>query len=81
MALLTIIRHGQSTYNQANLFTGNINAPLTDLGRKEAKNAGKKLLNFTYNIAYTSTLVRAQESLQIILAVIKGELLTSFIIP
>jgi 2,3-bisphosphoglycerate-dependent phosphoglycerate mutase len=71
MATLTIIRHGQSTYNLANLFTGNLNVPLTTLGKEEALEAGKKISYFKYNIAYTSTLIRAQQSLQIILEVIK----------
>ncbi|MDB5276963.1 MAG: 2,3-bisphosphoglycerate-dependent phosphoglycerate mutase [Ferruginibacter sp.] len=39
---LTIIRHGQSTYNLANLFTGNLDVPLTALGEEEAAAAGKK---------------------------------------
>lgn len=67
MASLTIIRHGQSTYNLANLFTGNVDVPLTPLGKEEALEAGKKVKGFRYSIAYTSMLVRAQETLRIIL--------------
>ena len=40
MPYLTLIRHGQSTYNLANLFTGNVDAPLTSLGEAEALAAG-----------------------------------------
>ena len=36
MASLTLIRHGQSTDNLANLFTGNVDVPLTPLGKEEA---------------------------------------------
>ena len=71
MASLTIIRHGQSTYNLANLFTGNVDAPLTPLGEEEARQAGKKIKNYLYNIAYTSTLLRAKETLRIILEEMK----------
>lgn len=68
---LTLIRHGQSTYNLANLFTGNVDVPLTLLGEEEALIAGKKINGFKYDIAYTSMLKRAQETLRIILEEIK----------
>jgi 2,3-bisphosphoglycerate-dependent phosphoglycerate mutase len=71
MASLTLIRHGQSVYNLENRFTGNLDVALTPLGEAEAKIAGDKLKAFTYAIAYTSTLIRAQESLRIILEEIK----------
>lgn len=67
MALLTIVRHGQSTYNLENRFTGNVDVELTDLGKQEALAAGEKLVDFTYNFAYTSMLKRALETLRIIL--------------
>lgn len=67
MPYLTLIRHGQSTYNLANLFTGNVDAPLTSLGEAEALATGKKIKDFIYNVAYTSMLIRAQETLRIIL--------------
>jgi 2,3-bisphosphoglycerate-dependent phosphoglycerate mutase len=71
MALLTLIRHGQSTYNLQNRFTGNVDVPLTLLGEKEALMAGQKLKNFHFDIAYTSMLVRAWETLRIVLEEIK----------
>lgn len=67
MALLTLVRHGQSTYNLENRFTGNVDVELTDLGRHEALIAGEKLVNFTYDFAYSSLLKRAWETLSIIL--------------
>ncbi|OOV13287.1 2,3-diphosphoglycerate-dependent phosphoglycerate mutase [Flavobacterium sp. LM4] len=67
MALLIFVRHGQSLYNLENRFTGILDIPLTDLGREQAKQAGQKLIGYVFDIAYTSMLVRAQESLQIIL--------------
>ena len=63
MAVLTLIRHGQSIYNLENLFTGNVDVALTPLGKEEAKQAGIKLKNFEYSIAYTSVLKRARGNL------------------
>jgi 2,3-bisphosphoglycerate-dependent phosphoglycerate mutase len=71
MPLLTLIRHGQSTYNLENRFTGSLDVPLTSLGIQEAHQAGSKLKGFTYSAAYTSMLKRAQNTLQIILEEIK----------
>ena len=70
MTILTLIRHGQSTYNFENRFTGDVDVELTAFGIEEAKKAGIKLKNFKYDIAYTSTLKRAQESLRVILQII-----------
>lgn len=67
MSILILVRHGQSVYNLENRFTGNLDINLTKLGEQEALNAGDKLLNFKFDLAYTSTLIKAQESLNIIL--------------
>lgn len=71
MALLIFVRHGQSLYNLENRFTGILDIPLTDLGKEQAKQAGHKLVGYIFNIAYTSMLSRAQESLEIILREMK----------
>jgi 2,3-bisphosphoglycerate-dependent phosphoglycerate mutase len=71
MALLTLIRHGQSTYNLQNRFTGNVDVPLTPLGEDEAHLAGQKLKYFDFDFAYTSMLKRAWETLNIVLEEIK----------
>jgi 2,3-bisphosphoglycerate-dependent phosphoglycerate mutase len=67
MSILVLVRHGQSVFNLENRFTGNLDISLTRLGEQEAKNAGDKLIHYKFDLAYTSTLVRAQESLNIIL--------------
>lgn len=67
MAVLILVRHGQSVYNLENRFTGNLDIALTKIGEQEARKAGEKLINYTFDLAYTSTLVIAQESLNIIL--------------
>lgn len=70
MSTLVLVRHGQSIYNFENRFTGTIDIALTALGEEEAKQTGEKLKSYSFDIAYTSVLKRAQESLRIILAVI-----------
>jgi 2,3-bisphosphoglycerate-dependent phosphoglycerate mutase len=67
--LLVLVRHGQSEWNQKNLFTGWRDVGLTEAGIEEAKAAGRRLKarNFTFDLAYTSALKRAQDTLTIIL--------------
>ena len=64
---LLLMRHGQSTYNLENRFTGSIDVPLTNTGIKEAKDAAIKLKEHKIDIAYTSKLKRAIDTLQIVL--------------
>ena len=71
MSILILVRHGQSIYNLENRFTGTIDISLTPLGEEEAKETGEKLKGYTFDMAYTSLLIRAQESLRIILEVIR----------
>lgn len=71
MAILTLVRHGQSTYNLQNRFTGSLDVPLTKLGEEEALLAGRKLKEYPFDLAYTSMLVRAWETLRIVLEEIK----------
>lgn len=72
MATLALVRHGQSQWNLENRFTGWIDVPLTDLGRQEAERAGRALLGagVRFDRAYTSALVRAQDTLRIMLEVL-----------
>jgi len=64
---LVIVRHGQSQWNLENKFTGEVDVPLTELGREEARKAGQKLIGIRFGKCFTSMLIRAQETLQIIL--------------
>lgn len=70
---LILIRHGQSTYNLENRFTGWKDVPLTELGEIEALEAAEILKKETFDIAFTSNLYRAQKTLTIILESIKQE--------
>ena len=69
MQKLVIVRHGESIWNLENKFTGWTNVGLSDNGIKEAINAGKTLkkLGYTFDVAYTSVLKRAQDTLNLIL--------------
>ncbi|MCG2883112.1 MAG: 2,3-bisphosphoglycerate-dependent phosphoglycerate mutase [Candidatus Nanopusillus sp.] len=69
MPILCLIRHGESLWNKENRFTGWVDVPLTDKGREQAKRAGEilKSLNIKFDIAYTSLLSRAIETLEIII--------------
>jgi 2,3-bisphosphoglycerate-dependent phosphoglycerate mutase len=64
VAKLVLIRHGQSLWNLENRFTGWIDVPLTKLGREEARQAAKKIAGMHFDVAYTSALSRAQETLR-----------------
>ncbi len=70
MALLVLVRHGESQWNLENRFTGWVDVPLTEKGRSEARRAGEKLRQIHFDRAYTSVLQRAIETLDIVLGVI-----------
>ncbi len=62
---LVLIRHGESTWNKENRFTGWTDVDLSDQGMKEAMNAGKILKEegYTFDLAFTSVLKRAIRTL------------------
>ncbi|GFO36865.1 2,3-bisphosphoglycerate-dependent phosphoglycerate mutase [Plakobranchus ocellatus] len=65
---LVLIRHGESVYNQQNLFCGWHDADLSETGIKEAVAAGQLLkeLNYEFDIAFTSVLKRAIKTLYLL---------------
>ena len=71
MAQLVIFRHGQSTWNLENKFTGWVDVDLTSKGMDEAKAAGEKIKTFKFDFAYSSDLMRAQKTLSLALEVAK----------
>jgi 2,3-bisphosphoglycerate-dependent phosphoglycerate mutase len=66
---LVLLRHGESTWNRDNRFTGWTDVPLSEKGRVEARAAGRILRDggYTFDLAFTSVLVRAVETLEIVL--------------
>ena len=69
MLKLVLVRHGQSMWNLENRFTGWTDVDLSEQGIQEAKEAGKVLKEnaFEFDIAYTSVLKRANDTLNYIL--------------
>ncbi|GKC41333.1 histidine phosphatase superfamily protein [Tanacetum coccineum] len=59
-AALILIRHGESLWNEKNLFTGCVDVPLTKKGVEVAVEAGKRISNMPIDVIYTSALIRAQ---------------------
>jgi 2,3-bisphosphoglycerate-dependent phosphoglycerate mutase len=66
---LVLVRHGQSDWNQKNLFTGWTDVDLTVQGQQEARQAGRTLADarLTFDIAFTSVLTRAIRTLWLVL--------------
>tara|TARA_B100001142_G_scaffold77461_1_gene78229 strand:- start:287 stop:934 length:648 start_codon:yes stop_codon:yes gene_type:complete len=64
---LVLVRHGLSVYNDQNRFTGWKDVELNKQGNEEAVQAGLILKDYHFDLAFTSNLVRAQNTLEIIL--------------
>lgn len=62
MSKLILVRHGQSTWNAANKFTGWVDVPLNRRGRVEARLAAHKISQYRINVCFTSLLIRAIET-------------------
>lgn len=69
MATLVLLRHGESQWNQEDRFTGWVDVPLSAKGVEEARRAGAalKAAGLRFDVAYTSALRRAQDTLAIVL--------------
>ena len=69
MSRLVLVRHGQSEWNEKNLFTGWRDPDLTAQGVEEARAAGRalKAANMSFDLAFTSNLQRAQKTLALML--------------
>ena len=69
MHQLILLRHGESVWNQENLFTGWTDVDLSERGREESRQAGSSLKQqgYLFDAAYTSVLKRAIRTLWILL--------------
>ena len=67
MATLILLRHGQSVWNAANIFTGWTDVDLSEVGEAEAAQAGKDLAGTTIDVIHTSGLIRAQRTAKIVM--------------
>ncbi len=68
MSKLILMRHGQSMWNSAGLFTGWVDVPLTNKGIDEAIDGGKKIADYDIDEVHVSTLIRAQMTAMLALA-------------
>jgi len=73
MPTLVLVRHGQSQWNLENRFTGWVDVPLSPQGEEEAARAGGMLATYHFDLAFTSALQRAQNTLRIMLRVMGNE--------
>ena len=67
MSQLVLVRHGESQWNLENRFTGWVDIPLSPKGEQEAREAGKTLEAVHFDCAFSSVLIRAKDTLRIIL--------------
>ena len=69
MKRLVLLRHGESTWNKENRFTGWTDVPLSEQGIREAREAGRLLKRegYVFDAAYTSVLLRAVDTLRLVL--------------
>ena len=67
MPQLVLVRHGESQWNLENRFTGWVDVPLSPKGEHEAREAGETLKSVRFDCAFSSVLIRAKDTLRIIL--------------
>ena len=69
MIKIVLLRHGQSTWNKENRFTGWTDVPLTEQGVEEARKSGRILKGkgFTFDVVFTSVLKRAIDTTRLVL--------------
>lgn len=67
MPKLILIRHGESTWNKENRFTGWIDVPLSEQGEREATRAGELLRETPIDVVFTSVLKRAIDTTTLVL--------------
>src|SRR5450432_3679466 len=65
---LLLVRHTESAWNKLNVFTGWVDVPLSEAGRAHALSVGDSIKGkYAVDKAYTSSLVRAQETLELVM--------------
>lgn len=69
MSTLILLRHGQSKWNELNLFTGWVDVPLSELGIEEALNAGRQIRDIPIDQIFMSSLIRSQMTAMLAMSV------------
>ena len=67
MAILYLIRHGETEHNANHIIQGQIDSPLTDLGKKQTKETANRLKDVNFAACYYSPLGRTTQTAQVIL--------------
>ncbi len=78
---LILLRHGQSIWNQKNLFTGWVDIPMSEEGIQECLKAGKKIEGVPIDVIFTSSLIRAQMTVPLALLHHKSKKIPVFLHP
>jgi len=77
LATVYIVRHGETEWNFKKLIQGQSDSPLTKEGVKQAKKLSKKLIKVKFDLVFSSDLLRAKRTAEIIIAEQKLEIATS----
>jgi len=72
-----LVRHGQTEWNIKKRMQGQKDSPLTDLGIKQAKELGKKFKNIHFDAVFSSDLLRAKRTAEIVVAEKKLAIITT----
>jgi len=75
---LVLVRHGESVWNAKDLWTGWTNVELSEKGHSQAQEDGEKLKDIHFDTAFTSDLIRAQQTLEEILKVKRQQAISTF---
>lgn len=78
---LILIRHGESMWNEKNLFTGSVDVPLTKRGIEEAIEAGERISSIPVNMIYTSALICAQMTAMLAMTQHRQKKVPVFMLP
>lgn len=73
MPLLILLRHGASTWNELNLFTGWVDIPLSAKGIEESLAAGRAIAHIPIDVIFVSSLMRSQQTAMLAMAVHQGK--------
>ena len=79
MGKLVLFRHGQSVWNEKNIFTGWVDVPLSVKGIQEAKEAGRRMADLSFDVIFVSTLIRSHLSMVIAMMENRGGKVPSMI--
>lgn len=73
MPYLVLVRHGESKWNKKGLWTGWTDIDLDEEGRRKSRAAGKTIKEISFQIAFTSKLKRAKETMDELITQLKGK--------